>query len=53
MGSTTLRNLIGTIGWKMYVWGHWYHNKNISDKLTLDVCENLGVYLRESHPDFK
>ena len=48
MGKTNLRNFIGYIGWKIYVWGMWYRNDIVSKKLNKDVAVNLGYYLSKN-----
>jgi len=49
MGSLNLRNFVGLIGWKVYVWGIWYKNIRIADTLDRRTAINLGVYLDGRH----
>lgn len=57
MGNETLfdgaRHAIALFAWKIYVLLYWTNNKSVQRNLTTDVAENLGYFLRESHPDFK
>jgi hypothetical protein len=48
-----IKDFIGNIGWWLYVKTKWRYNKVVQKNLDANVRDNLGYYLRESHPNFK